>query len=228
MQRVILFLLLWTPLTHAETWESLVDRAFGRMEQDLSANWAFTETTRNGDGIYVARCDPRRSERWELMSVDGRDPKADEIEHFLEEKARDRDAKENSEDNGLHSLVVTGSLELIEETGAHWLFAFEPKADTDDEAKFMASIDGTLKVAKDGHYVALIEMRNTGTIKPGKGVKLTRFETRMEFAPAQANELAVPIKVSTVVQGKALMVIKFDEEELISYSGFERMVEAEP
>lgn len=227
MKRLILFLLLWTPMIHAESWDSLVERAFGAMEQDLSAHWAFTETAQNTDGTYVAHCDPRRSERWELVSVDGRDPTVDEIEEFLEEKDRDREAKENSKGNGLHSLVATGSLELIEETGVHWLFAFKPKTDTDDEAKFMAFVDGTLKVVKDGHYVALIEMHNNGTIKPGKGVKLTKFETRLEFAQALANEPIVPVRVSTAVQGKAMLVIKFDEQGLITYSDFKRIAEEE-
>ena len=227
MKRLTLFLLLWTPMVHAESWDSLVERAFGAMEQDLSAHWAFTETTQDSDGTYVAHCDPRRSGRWELVSVDGRDPTANEIQEFLEGKDRDREAKESSDGNGFNSLVATGSLELIEETGAHWLFAFKPKTDTVDEEKFMAFVDGTLKVVKDGHYVALIEMHNIGPIKPGKGVKLTKFETRLEFSQALANEPIVPVRVSTAVQGKAMLVIKFDEHELITYSDFERVVEAE-
>ena len=86
MKRLTFFLLLWTPMVHAESWDSLVDRAFRAMEQDLSAHWAFTETAQNSDGTYVAHCDPRRSERWELVSVDGRDSTADEIEESLESR----------------------------------------------------------------------------------------------------------------------------------------------
>jgi hypothetical protein len=89
----------------------------------------------------------------------------------------------------------------------------------------MNAVEGTLQVAKDGHYVEWIRMRNRETVKPGKGVKLEVFDTRLDFAPAYEGGPIMPQSVETKVKGRAMLVIKFDEEERISYSDFERVID---
>lgn len=121
-------------------------------------------------------------------------------------------------------MVADGSLELLEETDAYWEFRFRPRTDSDEEDKFMNAVDGTLQVVKDGHYVAWIRMRNREPIKPGKGVKLEIFDTQLLFGPAYDGGPVLPQSVETRVKGKAMLVIKFDEKERVSYSDFERAI----
>ncbi|MDJ0711881.1 MAG: hypothetical protein QNJ14_15945 [Woeseiaceae bacterium] len=216
-----ILLLLFAVGAHAESHEELVRRAFNAMEPDLSASWSYTETSRNSEGTYVARFDPRlpEDEHWTLLTVDGRAPTAAELEEFLEEKGRNR--REDDDDNG--PMFADGSIRLIEETDDYWLFTFRPITDTDDEAMFMAAVDARLKVAKQGHFVSRVSMRNTDTIKPGKGVKIKKFETELEFAPAYKGGPTVPQRVRAAVQGKAFLVVKIDEEEHIEFTEFERI-----
>jgi len=212
-------ILLLVGTVDAETHEDLVKRAFEAMESDLSANWSYTRTARSSEGTFVARYDPRlpEEEQWSLTSVDGREPTDEELEAFLEERARRRDSDGDDDEQ----MFEDGSIELVEETDAYWLFAFRPETGSDDEAEFMEAVDARLKIIKRGHFVSLVSMRNTDTIRPGKGVKIRRFETELEFAPAFEGGPTVPRRVRAAVQGKAFLVVKIDEEEDIEFSDFE-------
>ena len=218
---ITVFLVFATAVSYAETHEELVRRAFNAMEPDLSTNWSYTETTRNEDGTFVARFDPRLpdGQHWALLSVDGREPTEDELEEFVEDKSRGR----GDNDDGNEPMFNSGTVELIEETDDHWWFRYRPKTDSDKEKKFMEAVDARLKVVKDGHYISLISMRNTDTIKPGKGVKIRKFETDLEFAPAIEGGPVVPRSIKADIKGKAFLVVKFDEQEHIELSDFEKV-----
>jgi len=224
---ISLLILLAASLVHAETHDEVVDRAFASMELNLRDYWSYTETNQKDDGLFVARFDPRLPEdqRWDLRSVDDREPTEDELIEFREDKANSHRDDSDSEDSETQSMVADGSLELLEETDLYWQFRFKPRTDSDDEDKFMKAVDGTLQVVKDGHYVAWIRMRNREPIKPGKGVKLEIFDTRLVFAPAYDGGPVLPESVETRVKGRAMFVIRFDEKEQVSYSDFERAIE---
>jgi hypothetical protein len=174
----------------------------------------------------VGRYDPRlpEAERWNLISVDAREPTATESEHYLEQRHKERD--EGAEDGGgFESVAKEGSITLIEETDSFWLFSFEPVADSEEGVDFMESVDGTLRVNKDGHYVAEMTLQNRDTIKPGKGVKIEKFLTRLAFAPIHDGGPVLPLSVEAAVKGKAFLVVKFDETEKVTYSNFEHVLD---
>jgi len=223
---IFTLLLLAASPVNAETHEEIVDRAFASMELNLRDYWSYTETRQKDEILFVARFDPRLPEeqRWDLLSIDGREPTEDEQDEFREDKAGSHHDDSDDEDSGPRSMVAKGSLELIEETDSYWEFRFRPRTDSDDEDKFMKAVDGTLQVVKDGHYVAWIRMKNREPIKPGKGVKLEIFNTHLVFAPTYDGGPVLPRGVETRVKGKAMLVIKFDEKERVSYSDFERAI----
>lgn len=222
-----LLFLLAAPPVHAETHEEIVERAFASMEFNLRDYWSFTETTQSADGLFVARFDPRLpdDQRWDLISVDDRKPTEDEHETFREGKGNHGDDDSSEGGSEFRSMVAEGSLELLEESEHYWEYRFRPNADSDDEEELMKAVDGTLRVEKDGHYVTWLRMRNREPVKPGRGVKLDVFDVRMAFAPAYVGGPVLPESVSTSIKGKAMLVIKFDEEERVSYSDFERVIE---
>ena len=219
-------LLLFATLAFAESHEELIDRAFEAIEDDLSRHWSYTHTQENSEGLHVGRYDPRlpETERWELISVDAREPTASEIQDYLEKRRKEQD--EDTDDDGeFESVAKGGSIALVEETDSYWLFSFEPVADSEEDLDIMASVDGTLRVNKDGHYVAEITLQNRGTIKPGKGVKIEKFLTRMAFAPIHEGGPVLPLSIEATIKGKAFLVVKFDEQEKVTYSNFERVVD---
>ena len=212
---------------HATSWDDVVDRAFDAMQDDLSEHFAYTETRRNSDGVSIGRYDPRFAQelRWQLESVDGREPTSEETEKFLQQKKKMQRNESDDEGGDIEAIIAEGSLELLDETDAHWLFGFKPSTDSDEEAEFMRSVDGTLMIVKDGHYVSQITMQNSKPIKPGKGIKIQEFRTMMDFAPLQAGGPTVPRSVQTSIQGKAMLVIKINESEAVEYSDFDIVAE---
>jgi hypothetical protein len=156
--------------------------------------------------------------------VDDREPTADERDDFLAEKNRDAEHEDGNDDDERRSMVSPGSIELVEESNAHWVFAFKPLADSDDEVGFMKHVDARLRVVKDGHYVSAITMVNSRPIKPGKGVKLSEFNVSMEFSPALNGDVVLPRSVSTRIKGRAMLVVGIDEEENVEFSDYQRVI----
>ena len=189
MKYLVTILLFLGAITHAETHEELVESAFDSMEHDIQANSADTEMTHNSE------------DKWQLLTVDDRGPTQEELDEFLADKGRDGES--GGDDND--SMVSDGSLKLLEETDDSWLFRFSPDADDEEGAAFMKSVDGRLKVHKDGPYVALLSMKNDGPIKPGKGVRIKTFRTELEFAPDESGGPALPRRVSVEIEGRAFL-----------------------
>ena len=226
MKPLAICVLLFATLAFAESHEDLINRAFDALEDDLSRHWSYTHTQEDSEGVYVGRYDPRlpEAERWELISVDEREPTASETESYLEQRRQEQD-EDAEDDAGFESVVKEGSIALVEETDSYWLFSFAPVADSEEDLDIMESVDGTLRVNKDGHYVAEMTLQNRGTIKPGKGVKIEKLLTRLAFAPLHEGGPVLPLSIEAAIKGKAFLVVKFDEHEKVTYSNFERVLD---
>lgn len=222
---LIVLLVLGVSVAHAESHEALVERAFDSLETGIRDHWAFTRTETSAKGVYVATHDPRREEAWELLTVDGREPTSDEREEFLSDRSRERGEEAEEDEDETRSMVSPGSVELIDETDERWLFNFSPLADSDEERQFMEAVEGRLEVAKDGHYVRKIHLRNLETIKPGKGVKLKVFDTSFEFALARDGSAVLPARVRAKVKGRAMLVVGIDEEQTVEFSDYQRVID---
>ena len=221
----IILLVFGASVAHAESHEALVERAFDSLETGIRDHWAFTRTETSAKGVYVATHDPRREQAWELLTVDGREPTGDEREDFLSERSRERGEDDDDEEDETRSMVSPGSVELIDETEERWLFNFSPLAESDEDRQFMEAVEGRLEVAKVGHYVSKIRLRNLETIKPGKGVKLNVFDTSFEFAPAWDGSAVLPARLRAKVKGRAMLVVGIDEEQTVEFSDYQRVID---
>lgn len=195
----------------------LIDRAFEAIDQDLQTNWAYTESRLEEGTLWVGRYDPRLAEgsRWQLLSVDGREPTADEIEKYLD----DQDGPDDSDGNERTTEVNRDSLTLREEGDDYLLFDFEP-ADDDDE--FMEHVDATLRIVTASEpYVASMDLSSRKAFKPATGVKIHEFATNVTFAPVDEDGPVLPRSVNVKVRGRAYLVISFDETTSIEYSDYE-------
>jgi hypothetical protein len=223
--RLLLILLLAaSPASADDDYQALAEKAIEAISQDFGRYWAFTETRLEEDVLWIGRYDPRRpeDERWQLISVDGREPNDDEIEEYLD----DQDEPEDSGDNKVEAMVQADTLKLVEETAEHWLFEFVPDGDDDN---FLAHVNATMKIVKaDEPYVTYVDLRSNKAFKPAMGVKLKEFLTRLTFAPVDADGPVVPHSVDVKVRGRAFLVISFDETVSIRYSDYEYVNDDSP
>ena len=217
-----LALLLTVPVV-ADDHVDIVKRAFSNISNDFHQEWAFTESVTEEGVTIVGRYDPRFSDnaRWNLLTIDGRAPTADEIANYQNDKENEFDGHD---DNSEIDVVNFDTLELIEETDDSWVYRFIPEVDDDDDEEgreFMQQVDGTIKVIRDGNYLEYIDLRNDKPIRPAFSVKISRFLTRLTFGPAGDDGPIVPLSIDVEVKGRAILVIKIDVVESIRYSEYE-------
>jgi hypothetical protein len=211
----------------ADDHAAIVEEAFSNTSTNYHQEWAFTQSTTEDGVQIVLRYDPRFSigERWKLMSVDGREPSADEIEQYQDNKGDE--FHENDDDNG-DEIVKYETLSVVEETEDYWVFQFAPKVDNDEDEedaeaahKFMQQVVGTLKIIRDGHYIEYIDLRNERPIRPVFGVKIKRFLTHLTFGPAAADGPIVPLSIDVELKGRAVLFVSINESESIRYTDYE-------
>jgi len=197
--------------------DAIFEEAVLAINNNYRQSWAFTETAIETEAVVVGRFDPRRpsGERWTLQSIDGREPTADEIEEYLDDRDDD-DGEENTD--SVDIMVEDGSLVLLEETDEHYLYSFTPSGN--DEG-FMEHVDATIKIAKDGPYIEYIDLQAAKPFCPRFGVRVSEFTTRLSFGPAAEGGPIVPRLVDIRVKLRAFVVVNVDEKNFVSYSEYE-------
>ena len=93
-RNLISFWLLVSPLCMTAAWaetaadyNQIFEDAVAAVDFDVHRSWAYTETSVDSEHVRVGRSDPRRpaGERWQLISVDNREP--NEAENRKDRKA---------------------------------------------------------------------------------------------------------------------------------------------
>ena len=212
---LLAFALLSAPaLAAEEDYNAIFEKAVASIDSNFEETWAYTETQVNREGTWVGRSDPSRppGERWQLLSVDGRDPTDEELEEYLEDKNREHG---NGGDNGVDAMIEPDSLHLIEDADNHWLFGFVP-----DDEEIMNSVDATVRIDKQSGHLEYIDLRNHETIRPAVGVKISKLVTRLTFGPAVEGGPIVPLAAQIEIKGRAYLVVSFDEQEDLRNSDF--------
>jgi hypothetical protein len=206
----------------------IVEKAWETTFGSLSVeDWAYTQTTVTNGQEAISRFDPRlpEGEQWHLISIEGRTPteteRKDDAKRRKANNERPNSGLPGGKGDGSSSMIQPGSLSLVEETTAHVIYRFKPVASDEGGAKFMAHIDATLKIIKDGPYVASVDMQSVEPFKPGLGAKIDKFVTSVNFRPV-ASTGAILIHTATFrMLGRIWMVKRIDEQADVSYTDYE-------
>ncbi len=193
--------------------------------------WAYTQTTVENGRETVRRFDPRRleGERWSLVSVDGRPPTESERREDTERRTSpqefsgffsngDAEPEPESEGGELSVRIKSDSLSLIEETTTYALYRFEPSS---DDAKFQSNLDLTLKIVKDGPYVASVELRSRGPFKPVFWMGIKEMVMTSTFESVADGGPVLPRLVTMNMVGRVLFVKEIRMTTKTSYSDYE-------
>ena len=207
-------LLAASSLAAQDDYNAIFDKAVDAVEFEFDKTWAYTESQVNSEGTWVGRFDPRRpsGERWQLLSVDGRDPTEKQLEEYQKDKMHDHS---DDDDNSINAMVEPDSVRLIDDAADYWLFGFIP-----DDEEIMESVDATIRIDKDSGQLEYIDLRNHETIRPAIGVKISKLITRLSFGPAVEGGPIVPLEIQVEVKGRAYLVVSFDEQEILTNSDF--------
>jgi len=212
------------------SYEALFQAAINAITWDFHEDWAFTSTTSGSEGERVGRYDPRQpeGERWTLLTIDGRAPTDEESAEYAENQGDhhfgDDDGDDDGGDDNAIDMVEPGTLRLIEETDDYWLLSFAPTDDDDDDdvgRKVLESMQGTVKIIKNGEYLAYIDIHNEKPIRPKVGVKMKKFLMHMEFGPAADGGPVVMQSMDFAIKLSAFVLVRVNEAESVAFSEFE-------
>ena len=213
------------------SYEALFETAIKAITWDFQDDWAFTATSSGKEGDRVGRYDPRlpEDERWTLVSIDGRVPTDEEVVEYADSRGDHHfgDDDDDDDDNDAIDMVEPGTLKLVEETDDYWLLSFVPTDDDDDDdddevgRKVLESMNGTVKIIKNGEYLAYIDIRNEKPIRPKFGVKMSKFLMRLAFGPAADDGPVVMKSMDFAIKLSAFVLVRVNEAESMAFSEFE-------
>jgi hypothetical protein len=176
----------------------------------------------------VGGFDPRQPEheRWTLLTIDGRAPTDEESAEYAENNHHfgDGDSDDDDGDDNAIDMVEPGTLRLVEETDDYWLLSFVPTDDDDEDAvgrKILESMQGTVKIIKDGEYLAYIDIHNEKPIRPKVGVKMKKFLMHMSFRPIADDGPVVMRSMDFAIKLSAFVLVRVNEAESVAFSDFE-------
>ena len=224
--------LAWAQTPHG-SYEALFQSAIKAITWDLHEDWAFTVTSSGNDGDRVGRFDPRQpeDERWTLLTIDGRAPTDKESAEYAENNHHFGDGDSDDDDDNAIDMVEPGTLQLVEETDEYWLLSFVPTDDDDGDEddvgrKVLESMQGTVKIIKDGEYLAYIDIHNEKPIRPKFGVKMKKFLMHMSFGPIADDGPVVMRSMDFAIKLSAFVLVRINEAESLAFSDFEYAGEA--
>ncbi len=205
----------------ADDHAAIVKKAFSNTSNGYQKEWAFTQSATEDGVQIIQRYDPSfpGNERWKLITIDGREPTADEI-------AEHKEDGEHWQDSNNGEIVNFETLSVVEETPEYWVFRFTPDVGNDETKaarKFMRKVVGTIKIIRDGNYVEHIKLMNEKAIRPAFGVKISRFLTHLTFGPAGGDGPIVPLSIDVEVKGRAILFASFDESESVRFTDYEHV-----
>ena len=213
-----------------DSYEALFQSAIKAITWDFQEDWAFTVTSSGKDSHRVGRFDPRQpeDERWTLLTIDGRAPTDEESAEYAED-SRDQhfgngDSHDDDGDDNAIDMVEPGTLQLVEETDDYWLLSFVPTDDDNEDdvgRKVLKNMQGTVKIIKDGEYLAYIDIHNEKPMRPKVGVKMKKFLMHMSFGPIADDGPVVMRSMDFAIKLSAFVLVRVSEAESVAFSDFE-------
>jgi len=194
--------------------------AFANMPR-VTGEWAFTRTREDDDGSRVERFDPATEPKWQLVSVDGREPTEDELRDYAEEIDQ-RLAREEGRpgDNDFDALAAEDGWERLEEDDRRVTWRFQPAAGATDREGMAKHLRGEMTILKSVPYVESFRLYSDKPFRARVIAKIERFDTRIEMIRLDRRAY-MPTRVTTQVRGSAAFGLKNIERDiLLTYSDF--------
>ena len=194
--------------------------AFANMPR-VTGEWAFTRTREDNDGSRVERFDPAADPKWQLVSVNDREPTEEELRDYAEE-VEQRLAREEGRpgDNDFDGLAADEGWELLEEDDRRVTWRFRPAAGATDREGMARHLQGEMTILKSVPYVESFRLYSDEPFRAKVIAKIERFNTRIEMIRLDRRAY-MPVRVTTRVRGSAAFGLKSIERDiLLTYSDF--------
>ena len=200
----------------------LVQEAMEAMQANSKAEWAYTRTTSDDDGITVENFDPRAKQKWTTLSING-ETVASDFKHpqHGDEEGNEEGEEESDGDEDFSVIAQEDSWKLVSETDTQATYHFIPKPEDAEEAKFLKHLQGTVLLDKQKPHIKKFSLRALRKFKPMIMVKILNMQVEVEFADVGNGNYKVVKESEDVTVRVAL--IKQREKSEANYSDYVRV-----
>jgi hypothetical protein len=192
--------------------------ALKNFRTDAPRGWSFTQSTAAQGQSRIERFDAARPEfdRWTLLQQDGRTPTAEEQNDYKQKLAR---RSSNHTAPLITDQLDLSASETVTETPerATYRCRLKPGESGDKTAAFLRV---TLVVHKPTHCIESLEISNTSEFSPTFGVKIAEMKTVMTYSLPSGSAPSLPLKVATLLRGRAFLVKSLDAEMTVNYADY--------
>lgn len=195
-----------------------LEAALKSFRSDPPPGWSFTQTTTAEGKSTAERSDAGKPayDRWSLVQVDGRAPKADETKHYNDQRSR-------RSGSGTPPKIIEqfdlATLETVSEAAERAIYrcALKPSESSDKTAKYLRA---TITLHTPTQTIEAIELGNTAEFSPAIGVTIAELKTTMLYSIPSADTPSLPQKVVTRQKGTAFWFKALDAEMTVVFSDY--------
>lgn len=188
--------------------------------------WQYTRTRVTEEGTIVDRHEPTRPgpEHWQLLSIDGREPTADEFREFEDDRADHSDDEEKARTDYVIDVIQPGSIEFLGATDGVERYAYRLRSPDGKREKTFQRLSGDMLIQSgdDGPWVKTVRVWNTETLRPIIGVRID--EVMMSFHFDLQQGYALPAMVEADWRGAFLMLKDIERRVDVTLSDFEQVL----
>jgi hypothetical protein len=196
--------------------KAMLDSAPAAVEEHCSYTRTLLEGERSKRERYHAG---RSGTRWELDSVDGREPTAAELQRYAR-RADDR-VRRHPLALDLRGMVDPDHWRLRSETTSEAVFEFHLRPDGDLDPRLIDKVVGTLVVDKVRRQPVLVRIENTRPAYVAPLVRVAEYVQEMHFLWDDSVGTSVLTRTETRLRGRAVGVKVLRQHKLVHYSDYQ-------
>ncbi|MBL4795561.1 MAG: hypothetical protein JKY24_08705 [Pseudomonadales bacterium] len=202
--------------------------AFEELDKLKDPKWAYTLISKDNNRELEVRFDPSENEglRYNLLSVDGREPTDDERHQF-----QDRKTKANKKSFSFNvksmpnmaKIVHHSSLTKVAENDDVIRYQFDPVLDIPIIRNVMRKMRGELSFCKKHKMISDIRIENITAFSPIPSFNISQFFAEAYFQRDASGQLQLH-KTESLVRGKKFFVSSLHQATTTLYSDYVRVI----
>ncbi len=205
----------------ADTFPAPVQAVIDLHADDQKQQWAYTRETRDEEGHYVERFDPTlpRDQQWTLIEFEGKTPTKKALRRYQKhyEELFDRESPTRFD---LESMLDPATMRLAQETDELLTYTFQPLAEDEEDAEFVAYLIGTVIISKTTNDVVSLGMRNKEEFSPMAMVKIKELSLNLTFERFVNTGPNFISRASSNTSGRLMGLKEISESEDVRYRDF--------
>lgn len=203
-----------------------------RGQAALARVWSYRKLLVTATGSVVFAYDPRRDpgERWRVVEVNGKPPKAAERKRLAREAETAAKAGAVPVSAAASDWLHRSRYRLVNQTPRRLIYRITLRVGTRENAatrSLLRHLSGRLVITRADYWPVELVLSNSAPFSPRFGVRITGFIFKVSFDRLTPTGPVVVVKTRTEARGKVFWVKSFDDKVRVVLSDFRPVTPAD-